>query len=204
MDRNIDLVTLAIELPGASALLREAGINFHSSGRPTLALAAQSRGVALEPLVARLRRHARALSQPHAFPDEHAAAINTLLVEAARLARGLEARFVHRPGCPYGLATEMKILADTFGRHDLEEQSLGQGALAPEVRQKLLEDHRVLAAQIDQVSVRLSAAPTVTSLGCAGQALLSIWRALSQDLRARLAFEDRQLERELEREAAKT
>ena len=44
MDDRIDVVTLAIELPGASAILRAQGINFQAGDRPSLGEAAALEG----------------------------------------------------------------------------------------------------------------------------------------------------------------
>jgi len=194
MDDRIDVVTLAIELPGASAILRAAGINFQAGDRPSLAEAAQVRGAPLAPLLARLTAHARALADDDDGSDDEARAVaqGLLLTEGVRLARGLEARFAHRPGCPNGLASAMQDLADAFERHDLVERTAGSNPDLALVA-RLIDDHRLLKEKLDHMNHWLGAPAIVSALGPAGAVLAGVWRALDRDVRRRVEIEDRRL-----------
>lgn len=194
MDDRIDVVTLAIELPGASAILRAAGINFQAGDRPSLADAAQARGAPLAPLLARLHAHARALAEDDEDRDDgsRARAQGLLLTEGVRLARGLEARFAHRPGCPNGLASAMQDLADAFARHDAVEREAGSNP-EPALIARLIDDHRLLKEKLDHMGRWLGAPAVLEALGPAGAVLAGVWRALDRDVRRRVEIEDRQL-----------
>lgn len=194
MDQRIDVVTLAIALPGASAILRAAGINFQAGGRPTLEEAALLQRVALPPLLARLDAHARALSEEGeaSDPDVRAEAQGLLLAEGVRLARGLEARFAHKPGCPNGLASAMQDLADAFARHDAVERTAGSNPDQALIA-RLIDDHRLLKEKLDHMSRWLGAPAALGALGAAGAVLAGVWRALDQDVRRRVEIEDRLL-----------
>ncbi len=193
MDDRIDVVTLAIELPGASAILRAAGINFQAGDRPSLADAAHARGAPLAPLLARLNAHARALADDDPSDDEaRAVAQGLLLAEGVRLARGLEARFAHRPGCPNGLASAMQDLADAFARHNVVERTAGSNP-DPTLIARLIEDHRLLKEKLDHMAHWLGAPAVMGALGPAGAVLAGVWRALDHDVRRRVEIEDRRL-----------
>lgn len=191
MDDHIDVVTLAIELPGASAILRGVGINFQAGDRPSLAEAARARGVALAPLLARLSAHARALADDEA-DGAHAEAQGLLVAEGVRLARGLEARFAHQPGCPNGLASAMQNLAEAFASHDALERTAGSNpdrALSA----RLMDDHRLLKEKLDHLAHWLGSPVALSALGAAGAVLAGVWRALDRDVRRRVEIEDRRL-----------
>lgn len=192
MDDRIDLVTLAVELPGASAILRGVGINFQAGDRPSLAEAAQARGVALAPLLARLSAHSRALSDDAEEDGARAEAQGLLVAEGVRLARGLEARFAHQPGCPNGLASAMQNLAEAFASHDALERTAGSNpdrALST----RLMDDHQLLKEKLDHLAHWLDAPAALRALGPAGAVLAGVWRALDRDVRHRVAIEDRRL-----------
>jgi|GEM_PF-6517400 len=192
MDDRIDVVTLAIELPGASAILRGVGINFQAGDRPSLADAAKARGVALAPLLARLSAHARALTDDDDEDGPRAEAQGLLLAEGVRLARGLEARFAHQPGCPNGLASAMQNLAEAFASHDALERTAGSNpdrALST----RLMDDHRLLKEKLDHLAHWLGGPAALGALGPAGAVLAGVWRALDHDVRRRVEIEDRRL-----------
>lgn len=192
MDDRIDVMTLAVDLPGASAILRAVGINFQAGGRPSLADAACAHGVPLAPLLARLSAHAQALSDERTDPDARADAQGLLLAEGVRLARGLEARFAHKPGCPNGLASAMQDLADAFARHDALERSVGSDPDAA-LRTRLMDDHRLLKEKLDHMGRWLGGPAALGALGAAGAVLAGVWRALDRDVRRRFEIEDRLL-----------
>lgn len=191
MDDRIDVVTLAIKLPGASAILRAQGINFQAGDRPSLGEAARARGVALGPLLVRLTAHARALSEDgeEDDPDARAKAQGLLLAEGVRLARGLEARFAHQAGCPNGLASAMQDLADAFARHDAVERTAGSNPDA-ELIARLMSDHQLLKEKLDHMAHWLGAPAALAALGAAGGVLAGVWRALDRDVRRRVEMED--------------
>lgn len=192
MDDRIDVVTLAIALPGASAILRAAGINFQAGDQPSLAEAARARRIPLEALLTRLDTHAWALSGEgeESDPDAWAEAQGLLFAEGVRLARGLEARFAHRPGCPNGLASAMQDLADSFARHDAVERTAGSNP-DPALIARLIDDHRLLKEKLDHMAHWLGAPASLGALGAAGAVLAGVWRALDRNVRRRVEIEDR-------------
>lgn len=192
MDDHIDVMALAVDLPGASAILRAAGISFQALARLSLAEAARAQGVPLGPLLAQLIAHEQALSDKGADFDARADAQELLLAEGVRLARGLEARFAHRPGCPNGLASAMQDLADAFARHDALERGAGSSP-DPALRARLMDDHRLLKEKLDHMSRWLATPAALSALGASGAVLAGVWRALDREVRRRFEIEDRLL-----------
>jgi len=192
MDPRTDLVTLVIELPGTSAILRAAGINFRAGGDRTLATAAAAHGIPLGPLMAKLRAHESLLSAADSDPAARAALIGLLLTEGARLASGLEARFSHHAGCPNGLAGMMRNFSDLFARHDAAERA-ASGRPDPALKARLVAEHQTLKEQLDAVAKWWMRPAALAGLGATGRALGGILRALDHDLRRRLEIEDRAL-----------
>ncbi|MDR3519253.1 MAG: iron-sulfur cluster repair protein YtfE [Azospirillaceae bacterium] len=186
------LASLAVQLPGATAVFRRHKLDFCCGGRVSLADAATSRGLALSAVTAELEALA-AQAAPLPPPPASNALIDRIetryhavhrqqLPELIRLARRVEAVHREHPAVPQGLADLLTTIEQELGSHMQKEEQIlfpmlrrgGNPMVAHPIAMMMTEhdDHGVLLRALEK-----------TANGFEGPSdACTTWRALNSGL----------------------
>lgn len=133
LDAQQSLGTIAVQLPGATAVFRRLKLDFCCGGQVSLATAAQAKGLATEALLAELgslqRSDAPLLnSDPAALIDHiltrYHAVHRQQLPELGRMARRVEAVHREHPDVPAGLADVLEAIEQDLLTHMQKEEAV--------------------------------------------------------------------------------
>ena len=139
---NQQLGTIAVHVPGATALFRELEIDFCCGGARTLSAAAEAKNLDLAQIEARLTELANNqptendqdsdvywLNAPYAemtdfiikrYHDVHRAQLPELI----ELAETVERVHAERAECPQGLAAELRAIFEELSNHTMKEERI--------------------------------------------------------------------------------
>ena len=196
MDMNDRIADIASARPGATAVLRRFGVNYHRYAGETLRSAALRQSVDPYALWSELKKLGDATpNRCDSLVDVELHAFDDRLREAARLARAVEARHRGRVGCVQGLAGRLTALENALNKHRAEEAGWLLAGLedAGRALTQVRAEHQDLRLRLDDVLRSLGAGGSSMGACLSWRALNGLCRALDLDLRQRMAAEEERL-----------